>query len=88
MLRDSHVESIMEKWGDGKRIAFTAIGTSGTLGIAVEGEGGYFPIPDYWHHDPNYDTLNEYADKLNSEHLGLSVREAMEIVVSTMRGAA
>ena len=87
MLRESHVKVIKEQYGAGKRIAFTAIGTSGTLGVAVEGESGYYPIPDYWHHDPDYNSLSNYANKLNLDILGLDPREASNIVITTMRGA-
>ncbi len=88
MLSPAHLEVIKEQYGaGGKKIAFTAIGTSGTLGIAIEGEPGYYPIPDYWHHDPNYHSLSEYADKLNTEVLGLNEREAAGIIITTMRGA-
>ena len=85
MLSPAHIEAIKDSF-EGKRLAFHPIGSSGTLGIAVENERGYNPVPDYWHHDPNYNTLTEYADKLNTEYLGLTEREASEIVITTMRG--
>lgn len=84
MLREAHIEAIVEQWGGGKRIAFTALAATGTLGIAVENEPGYYAVPDYWHQDPNYDSLSAYADELNAA-IGLSPPAASDIVVSSMR---
>ena len=88
MLSQAHIEIIKEQYSDpDKRIAFTAIGSTGTLGIAVENESGYYPIPDYWHHEVYYPDLCSYADKLNTENLELTEKEAANIVISTLRGA-
>jgi len=52
------------------------------LGIAVEGESGYYKT-DYPHYD-NYDDAWEHADILN-DRLGLSRKDAMVIVGSTFK---
>ncbi len=86
-LQPKHLVSMMEQYSDScrKRIAFVAIQLSGTLGVAVESECGFYQIPPYWYHNSDTEALTRYANKLNSDVLGLSVDEATAIIASTMK---
>lgn len=69
---------------ENKKYAFTPviIRDSWGLGIAVENEPGYNPLEGKF-----FDTRDEaqsFADDLN-KYLKLSEREAMEIIITTMR---
>jgi hypothetical protein len=69
----------------GKRYAFTAVIEDGyMLGVAVANEPGYNPI-----NGKTFDTYDEakvWANGLN-QHIGLKYSEAMDIIISTMRGS-
>jgi hypothetical protein len=58
------------------------------LGVAVANEPGYSPLPLSWCNiamGPDaYDRISDYADIMN-RRLGLTGRQAMQIVASTMR---
>ncbi|ARJ65966.1 hypothetical protein WV31_10030 [Magnetospirillum sp. ME-1] len=69
----------------GKRIAFTAVvGEDGFgLGVALEGEPGYWPIPEHLA-TGDWEEMNRAAGAIN-RHLGLSDDDAIRIVTSSMR---
>lgn len=70
----------------GQTFAFTAVvadeGGYG-LGIAVQGEPGYWPVPTHLAFSPMWEAMNIGASKLN-QHLGLSAEKATAVVTSTM----
>lgn len=69
----------------GKTFAFTAVVADEGfgLGVAEQGAPGYWPIPTHLARSPMWEAMNSTAAKLN-EHLGLSEKEATDIVTSTM----
>lgn len=74
-----------------KRIAYVAIVNSDgyTLGVAEEGEPGYYPLRDA----PKFNSYAEAsatASLRNVEELGLTVKEGLSIALSSMgkRGVA
>lgn len=84
-LKPCHIITIQAKFGDKfKRPAFVA--TMQGLGIAVEHEFGYWPIPDYWYSENDFHKASAYADELNREVFSLEPDDAMTIITSTMRG--
>ena len=68
-------------------MAFVAImvdGGRGTVGVAYQGESGYYRLGNM----PEFETYPEaqkYAEELNTERLGLSTLEAWQIIASSMR---
>ena len=83
-LTDVQVEALKEKHGGQfQRAAFVA--TVSGLGIAIEHERGYFPVPDAWYSNPDFRSSSQYADELNREVFDLEPDHAMIIVASSMR---
>lgn len=82
-LTDAQIETIVERHGGQfKRPAFVPTLTG--LGIAIEHESGYFPVPDFWYQWPIYNDNAEYAEKLNYDIFGLTADNAFTIIASTM----
>lgn len=70
----------------GKMWAYTAVvGDYGyQLGIAVENEPGYTPVPGFFCHGDDYMEMCDHADALNTER-SIDPREGGRIVASSMR---
>ena len=85
ILHPGALRSIQEML-KGKAYAFTAVVSDEAafaLGVAVQGEPGYWPIPVQMASSPMWEAMNSAATRLN-ENLGLSEQEAIAIVSSTM----
>jgi hypothetical protein len=84
---EGRFESGLDPIVEGKRWAFVAVlgeANPARLGVAVAGEPGYYPIPEFWCHADDYGVMRAHADALNAER-GLDLRSAAQIVASTMR---
>lgn len=55
------------------------------IGLAYEGEKGYFPDYGTFDEDITYDKACNQVDDLNESHFGLDKKEAYKIVLSSMR---
>lgn len=83
-LTDAHVAALSAKHGGQfQRAAFVA--TVSGLGVAIEHERGYYPVPDAWYSNPDFSKASQYADELNREVFELEPDQAMIIVASSMR---
>lgn len=83
-LTDYQIEALKEKHGGQfQRAAFVA--TVSGLGVAIEHERGYFPVPAIWYSQPDFNKASQYADELNREVFDLEPDQAMIIVASSMR---
>ena len=85
ILHPGALRSIQEML-KGKAYAFTAVVSDEAafaLGVAVQGDPGYWPIPVQMASSPMWEAMNSAATRLN-ENLGLSEQEAIAIVSSTM----
>jgi hypothetical protein len=71
----------------GKRWAYVAVTGEDhpvALGVAIEGEAGYHPVPEGWAHAANHVLMQGHVDQLNAAE-GLDRKAAAQIVASTMR---
>jgi len=76
---------------DGKNWAFVPVVAKSEgfgLGIAVENEPGYHPVPVFWCNGDSYDEMAQHADELNRDILLIGQKRAAEIVMSSMRRPA
>ena len=65
----------------GRAIAF--VGTCAGLGIAYQGEPGYWPV--LWYSCPDFFQNMRYAHRLNADYLDLDEDASYEIIASSMR---
>ena len=56
-----------------------------TLGIADHNISGYTPTNVYFHNEPTWDQLRDIATWFNTDILGLSNDDALEITMSSYR---
>lgn len=85
LTAEGRFESGLDALVEGKRFAFLAVigeRYAARLGAAVEGEPGYYPVPEVWAHSDCMKTLQDHADRLNA-HMGLSREDAARVVAST-----
>lgn len=85
--REGRFECGLDSIVSGRRWAFVAVigeDNPAALGVAIENEAGYHPIPEHWAHAANLHTMQTHADELNAEE-GLDPRAAAQIVASSMR---
>jgi len=84
ILPQASMEAVREIF-HGKTIAFTAVVAEGGfgLGVTLEGEPGYWPIPTDLASSKSWEAMNDAATTIN-RFLGLSDEDAMRIVTSTM----
>lgn len=71
----------------GKRWAFVAVTgerRAAALGVAVQDEAGYHPVPEHWAWADDLGEMQMHAEALNAAE-GLDGRTAAQIVASTMR---
>jgi hypothetical protein len=92
-LTDDRIEAIKEKYsGQFKRAVFVAVvlktatpkGGIG-LGIAIEHDRGYWPVPGYWYEANDFSVASSYADELSLEVFGINADDAMTVIASTMK---
>lgn len=85
-LNDDRISAIKEKFTtDFKRSVF--VPTVNGLGIATEYETGYWPIPDFWYSNVDFNQATDYAMELNELVFGISESNAHLIIAQSMRGA-
>lgn len=56
------------------------------LGVAVEGERGFYPVPKFYYTSDDYEAAGARADQLNRDTLHLSTERAIDITLSSMAG--
>jgi hypothetical protein len=91
LTTEGRFECGLDKLVEGKKYAFTAVITGDDefpygLGVAVENEPGYYPIPAHWAHSTEYERMCNHADVLNAQ-LGMTPRQSMKIIASSMKGS-
>ena len=91
MKIQSWLEALKERNAITERVAFTTScrDDGWHLGLAVEHEPGYYPVPPSLYFQPfgneeAMDLAQAEAQRLNSELLGLDHRDALLIVCSSM----
>lgn len=89
---DRYADAVARIFHDKGPIAFVATmhdheGEYGPgLGVAVEGEKGFYPLPKFYFAHEDYDVASDKADALNYYVLKLKNDRACQIIGSTMGG--
>lgn len=85
LTAEGRFESGLNELLAGKRHAFLAVigdRFPAALGVAVEHEPGYYPVPEVWAHSDCMREMQLHADRLNSA-MRIDDREAAKIVATT-----
>lgn len=72
-----------ENVAEGKGYAFAGTAAGG-LGVVIEGEPGYYPVPESFFSRATYAEASDYAENLN-KFIGLDEEKALLMVLGSMK---